>query len=95
MLKLKIADVVFGVMADKDIETMLDIIAPITKKLYAVTVDNPRSMKSGELCELAKKHGIKAVDALDPGTAIKLTTDKKLTLILGSLYMYPAVKEDF
>ena len=91
----KKAAVVFGAMADKDVPKMLDIISGICKKMYTVTVDNPRAMKSDALTELAKSKWIDAVDAGSPGNALKMIKGEKTVLILGSLYMYEEIFNAF
>jgi len=47
---------VMGMLADKSVEEALSVIAPLAKRIYAVTPDNPRAMKNTEFAEIAKKY---------------------------------------
>ncbi len=75
---------VMGVMRDKDYESILTLIKPFVKKLYAVKPDNPRAMTPAELSEVAKKMGIDA----EPREINDSLFDNGDTVCVGSLYMY-------
>lgn len=47
---------VCALMGDKDCETYLKITAPMFNKMYLTAPENPRSMKSENLCLLARKY---------------------------------------
>ncbi len=81
-----------GVMADKEYGTMLDLLMPLCKRLYAVKPNNPRALSAETLAAEAEKRGV-------PATAITLTpediqgvvssiAEDEVLLIMGSLYMY-------
>ena len=42
-----------GMMADKDVEGFLDVIAPCAAAFVCVTVDNPRALKAEKLAEIS------------------------------------------
>jgi dihydrofolate synthase/folylpolyglutamate synthase len=46
-----------GVMADKDVLSMMDIIADIAEAFVTVEPPNPRAMKAGRLAELLGVYG--------------------------------------
>jgi dihydrofolate synthase/folylpolyglutamate synthase len=79
-----------GVMADKDVHSMTDIIAPLASAFVTVTPDNPRAMKAGELAQWLKKYGlpVTACDTVDEGMAlaVKLAGAQGVVCALGSLY---------
>ncbi len=89
----KKAALVMGVMADKDYERMVGILAPRAERVFAVTPDNPRALPAKLLAERFEAHGVPsepfASVAEGCRTAINYAETKKLPLIImGSLYMY-------
>lgn len=80
---------IFGVMADKDYELMLELLAPYVKTLLAVTPDNPRALEADLLSNSAKKHGIESSSFKTIKSAIDYAFNHASTPIiaLGSLYM--------
>ncbi len=90
--------IVFGVMADKDVESVVSMICEIADEAITVTPDNPRAAKSGELVELFEKHGVRATDGGDAESGMRLAVYKangRKIFALGSLYMYPQVSKIF
>jgi dihydrofolate synthase/folylpolyglutamate synthase len=55
--------VVFGAFADKEVDAMLSLLAPITKVLYACAASNERAMPSADVANRARTVGIMALDA--------------------------------
>lgn len=48
-----------GIMADKEVNDILDIVKPYCKKLFALQIkDNPRALKAEEIDRLAEEKGI-------------------------------------
>ncbi len=80
---------VLGVMADKDIEEMLDILCPLAKRVIAVTPNNPRALAAKELAAKINARGVAAMTALSipegVATAQKLA-QKGVVCALGTLY---------
>lgn len=88
---------VTGVMADKDVKGVLQLIKPYVKMMYAVSPDNPRAMSAKKLSELAAEIGIDATAATSVGEGVKLAIKQAgrdgLVLVIGSLYMYSTVHD--
>ncbi len=87
-----------GVMADKDYKMMAKELSPLIGKVFAVTPDNPRSLRSEELAEVYRDLGIdsNAFDAVENGVKAALDESRKNAtplICLGSLYMYAEVSE--
>lgn len=51
---------VMGVLADKDYEDMVKIVAPYAKKVYAITPPNPRKLDAKDLAKCFVKYGVDA-----------------------------------
>ena len=89
-----------GVMADKDYKNMAEMLSPIAGEVFAVTPDNPRSLKAQELAAVYEDLGVRsmAYDTVFEGAreAKKASLDSGVPLIcLGSLYMYAEVSDAF
>ena len=86
---------ILGVMADKDVNQMLDAILPQAESVYAVTPQNPRAMDSRELAEKISLCGIsaKACGSVTEGvrTAFSEASRQDTICALGSLYMYSEI----
>ena len=91
---------VMGVMADKDYDKMLDIIAPLAKRFIAVTPNSHRSLASDRLQkEIRSRLHLPAQDAksVQDGVALALegcSTDDAVC-IFGSLYQIGEVHTFF
>ncbi len=81
---------VVGVMADKDVEGMMNTIAPMAKEFITVTPDNPRAMDADKLAEIIRGLGVPATacgtikDGVD--LAISRAGEDGAVVALGSLY---------
>jgi len=88
-----------GIMADKDIDSMIDTIAPLAKMFFSVKPDNPRAMDSQELAEKIKKFGVQTVDCgtVSNGVSEALKAAKETDVIcaLGSLYFSQEVRQAY
>lgn len=75
---------VIGMLADKDVDRYLSIVAPYCKKIIAVTPDNPRAMPADSLKAIADKYcdNVVAFDSVH-----KAVTQKDVTLICGSFFL--------
>ncbi|OGO93264.1 MAG: hypothetical protein A2Y17_02775 [Clostridiales bacterium GWF2_38_85] len=86
-----------GIMADKNIENMLELIVPYAKEIITVTPDNPRSLPADKLKERIMKYDITVNDALSVADGVKnvIVNSKNddVILAIGSLYMYREVSE--
>ncbi len=80
--------VVFGAMADKDIHEMLGILAPITKHLYAATIDYERAMPAADIAPKAHHFGLPVSEYVDVRSAVQAArASKEEVLIVGSFFL--------
>ena len=90
---------VTGVMADKDIDSMMFYIAPFAKAFIAVKPDYSRAMGSGELAEKLKRFGVPVIDCgtVENGVseAFKMAGEKDIICAVGSLYFSAEVRAAF
>ncbi len=79
---------IIGMMKDKDIDKVLEKIAPKFSKIYTVTVDNPRSESAQELAKSVKKYcaDVQACESVDSAIALAQKTGKDFC-VCGSLYL--------
>lgn len=90
---------VTGVMADKDVENILNLVVPLAERFITVCPDNPRAMKADVL---AKRIGALGVEAIPAETvaagvakAIELAGPEGVVCALGSLYMSGDIRACF
>lgn len=90
---------VTGVMADKDVESILGIVAPIAKQFFTVRPDNPRAMAADELARRIRALGVSAepCDSVEAGVERAIQAEGKdgVAVALGSLYMSGEVRACF
>lgn len=90
---------VMGMMADKDVEESIAIIAPLAKTVFTVRPDNPRAMSPKELADRIRATGISAepCDSVKEGVhrAVEAAGKDGTVVALGSLYMSGDVKNCF
>lgn len=77
-------------MADKDVENMIETIAPLGERFITVTPNNPRAMTGEKLAEVLRAHGCNAESApdIEAGVrkAIEYAEENGVVCALGSLY---------
>ena len=87
---------VTGVMADKDVESILGLIVPLADQFFTVRPDNPRAMSADELARRISAMGVKATacDSVAHGVqrAIQAEGPDGVAVALGSLYMSGEVR---
>jgi len=87
---------VLGVLADKDTESMLDLLAPLAQRVFAVRPESPRAMEAPELCRLLAARGVAAVPCSTVeeavASAVAEAGEAGAICALGSLYMSGAVR---
>jgi dihydrofolate synthase/folylpolyglutamate synthase len=94
----KKALVVFGVMGDKDVKSIISMVSQIADEVITVTPENPRAAKSSDLAKAFLEKGIKATDGVSAHEGMKLALKEskgRIIFALGSLYMYPEIKKVF
>ena len=87
---------VIGVMADKDVEHMTEMLVPLAKGFIAVTPSNPRALKADRLAELLCSEGADAVATASIPEGIAqakaLAGETGAVVALGSLYFAADVR---
>ena len=90
---------VTGVMADKDVESILGLIVPLADQFFTVRPNNPRAMPAQELAERIQAMGVKATPcaSVEEGVAraIQAEGSDGVACALGSLYMSGDVRACF
>ncbi|SHH52909.1 dihydrofolate synthase / folylpolyglutamate synthase [Sporobacter termitidis DSM 10068] len=86
-----------GVMADKDVGSMVTFITPLAKAFVTVTPHNPRAMQAEKLAELLTAYGlpVKACSTIEDGVAeaISAAGEDGVVVALGSLYFSGDIRE--
>ncbi|MCI9513982.1 MAG: bifunctional folylpolyglutamate synthase/dihydrofolate synthase [Oscillospiraceae bacterium] len=90
---------VTGVMADKDVESILGLLAPMAERFYTVTPDNPRAMKADLLAQRIGALGATALPCASVADgvaqAMAFAGADGVVCAVGSLYMSGEVRECF
>ena len=94
----KKVNIISGVMADKDVGSMLPVIGEVADEVFTVIPNNPRSMDSKVYAEYFNNYGIKAhaFDTIEEGVraALQSSAEKGCALVsLGTLYMYGDIRD--
>lgn len=88
---------VMGMMADKDYETALSILAPLCRSILTVRVrDNPRSLTAAALARAARAYCADVTAAGSYTQALALAAQKSAggpVLICGSFYLAGAIRQ--
>jgi len=88
---------VLGILADKDADEMLDLLAPLAGQVFAVRPDSPRAMRAEDLCGLLAQRDIPAAPCesveLAVAAAVAAAGETGAVCALGSLYMSGAVRQ--
>lgn len=84
--------IVIGMLADKDVKQVLEMLEQVSDDFYFVEIDNPRAMKARDMVALSaasQKHVI-----TDVANLIKKNRDSnKVFVITGSLYLLSAIRQ--
>ena len=90
---------VFGVMADKDVDGILDILLPLAARCFAVRPDSPRAMEPAALAERIGARGVRAEACETVAEGVRRAMDAAgrdgVVCALGSLYMAGEVRALF
>lgn len=81
----------FGMLKDKNPEEVLPFIIPLCKRVYTLTPNNPRAMKSEDLAALIRKHSeieVTHLETYEDTIPLLQNADKEDCIaFVGSLYM--------
>ena len=96
LLPEKKVTLVLGILADKDVEEMLDLVAPLAKRAFVIRPDSPRALSVETLCELLRVRAVEAIPCETVEAAVNAATAAEgeggAVCALGSLYLSGAVK---
>lgn len=88
--------ILMGVMADKDVEDMLKLLAPIAGQVFTVRPDSPRAMPAEELAALVNRYGVPAVPCAGVAAGLQAAAEAAgadgAVCALGSLYLVGEVR---
>ncbi|MBD7913722.1 bifunctional folylpolyglutamate synthase/dihydrofolate synthase [Clostridium sp. Sa3CUN1] len=97
--KYKNLYLILGVLADKEVDKILEIITPLAKEVCTVTPNSNRAKSSNDLRVLAEKYNENSLGFDDYDEAVKYSLSKAnnedLILACGSLYMVGKIREVF
>lgn len=79
-----------GILADKDVDRMLDLLAPLARQVFTVRPDSPRALTAEALCGLLEARGIptQVCDTVEAGVAaaVRAAGPDGAACAMGSLY---------
>lgn len=88
--------ILMGVMADKDVEDMLKLLAPIAGQVFTVRPESPRAMPAEELAALMNRYGVPAVPCAGVAAGLQAAAQAAgadgAVCALGSLYLVGEVR---
>ena len=88
--------ILMGVMADKDVEDMLKLLAPIAGQVFTVRPESPRAMPAEELAALVNRYGVPAVPCAGVAAGLQAAAEAAgadgAVCTLGSLYLVGEVR---
>ncbi len=88
----------FGILADKAVDPMIDLLIPHASQFVCFTPDNLRALPVDALAERIRGRGVPAYIARDPEEAVRLAqelADGGPVCACGSLYMAGPIREIF
>ena len=96
--EVKNIKMLIGLMADKDVEGYVEIIAPLCKSVVTVTPSNPRALNGEALKEITEKYCDDTKFISNPKEGYKYilsnTKEDETVLICGSFYMMSDIFSD-
>ena len=88
-----------GVLADKQVDEMLDAAAPYAKMFFTVTPDSVRALPAEALCERLRERGLKAEACESAAAAVRRALDaadvSDVICAFGSFYFIGKVRSCF
>lgn len=88
-----------GILADKDFEDVMDILAEVADEFICVTPNSPRALAADALAEALRKYGkpVSAVDNIREGVAAAQDAagSDGMVCATGSLYMIGEIRDCF
>ena len=82
---------IVGVMKDKEVEAMMNLLSKAAKRIISITPNNQRALHSFELAEIAKKYFENVLDGDTIENAIRIAMNEAksddVIVVCGSLYI--------
>lgn len=95
--KYKKLYLILGILADKNVEEMVKIIAPVATEVYTVTANSIRAASANELKEIVLRYNNNCIAFDDYDKVIQLSLSKAskddLIIASGSLYMIGEIRK--
>ena len=85
---------VLGILADKEVDIILDTLLPIADRCYTMAVPNPRTMPPEKLAEMIRARGIDAAVLPDNITLDGIKEKADVVCIAGSLYLISQISNE-
>ena len=87
--------VIAGMVKDKDVRSMIEILRGLTDRLYFYRFDNRRALSEEDAAKLCEEYSMTPVGGIADALSLVLPKAKadEVILITGSLYMVAEVKE--
>lgn len=89
---------VFGVMSDKALDEMAQVLFPAASVVVAAPIANPRAVAPERIAELAERRGCRAIVAESAGDAIEVamreTAEAGVVCACGSLYLVGEISRE-
>ncbi|MDZ4907023.1 glutamate ligase domain-containing protein, partial [Clostridium perfringens] len=94
--KYKNIYLILGILADKNVDEMVKIIAPLATEVYTVTANSIRAKNANELKDVVLKYNENCIAFNEYNKAIELALSKAkkddLIIASGSLYMIGEIR---
>ncbi len=80
---------IFGIMKEKNLAEIAEILFPKADKLILTKPDNPRSMETAEIAEFARNDELYQTETVAEALKVadEISTESDLILVTGSLYL--------
>lgn len=85
---------VLGILADKEVDIILDTLLPIADRCYTMAVPNPRTMSPEKLAEMIQDRGVDAAVLSDDITLDNIKEKANVVCIAGSLYLISQISNE-
>ena len=85
---------VLGILADKEVDIILDTLLPIADRCYTMAVPSPRTMPPEKLAEMIQDRGVDAAVLSDDITLDNIKEKADVVCIAGSLYLISQISNE-
>lgn len=83
-----------GMMADKNVNDYLSIVAPFCKAIITTTPNNSRAMSALELKKISEKYCDNVIAVDNPVDAVNFAKKQGLSLVCGSFYLARDIRKE-